>query len=563
MTARRTLVALGSATVFCLLPFINKAFHIDDVLFLHVAEQISRSAWNFYGFEINWRDTVEPIHAFTMNPPLNGYYLAAARTILGESEVALHLAYLVPAVLLVLGCASLARICGVSGAWAGAMMLATPAFLVSATSLMSDMLMASLYVWAVLLWIRGVDDGKWACLVGASLLALAAVMTRYFAVSLIPLLALYALMRGGHRRGYVLLLVVPVLGLILYDQYTMQRYGKPLFWKAVWFPGHAQQISGESLFARLVAGVTFLGGGVLLGGTFIPLTANRRSATIWLGIFVLLMLVVAYLPQPQGAARGDGAAWWRALQFAVFLCSGALLLGLTGLKAVRRQNAKDVLLAVWVLGTVGFCASVNWTVNVRSFLPALPPLCVILAETAGRWSDKRRRALIAAIGTSAAVGFAVVVSDVRWANSARRVARELCREALDSDTNLRFGGHWGFQYYMERGGARAIDWREDTFRIGDRIVVPDSNTGRFPFPSENLRLLRRIVTDPWLNVGTSASLQLMNARRGVGFYTSVWGALPYAITPRAVQGYHVFELRRGSREPEHRRSGLVPVGGQG
>ena len=45
----------------------------------------------------------------TENPPLAGYYLALAAGILGWSEVALHFAFLLPAVAAILGTHRLAR----------------------------------------------------------------------------------------------------------------------------------------------------------------------------------------------------------------------------------------------------------------------------------------------------------------------------------------------------------------------------------------------------------------------------------------------------------------------
>ena len=36
----------------CLLPFINKAVHIDDTLFLRAAQQIQKHPLDFYGFRM-------------------------------------------------------------------------------------------------------------------------------------------------------------------------------------------------------------------------------------------------------------------------------------------------------------------------------------------------------------------------------------------------------------------------------------------------------------------------------------------------------------------------------
>ena len=40
-----------------LLPFVHKAFHLDDTLFLFAAEQIARAPMDFYGSDVNWYGT--------------------------------------------------------------------------------------------------------------------------------------------------------------------------------------------------------------------------------------------------------------------------------------------------------------------------------------------------------------------------------------------------------------------------------------------------------------------------------------------------------------------------
>src|SRR5438270_5558613 len=41
-------------TTAALAPFLNKAFHIDDPLFLWMAQQIAKHPLDPYGFEVNW-----------------------------------------------------------------------------------------------------------------------------------------------------------------------------------------------------------------------------------------------------------------------------------------------------------------------------------------------------------------------------------------------------------------------------------------------------------------------------------------------------------------------------
>jgi hypothetical protein len=72
----RALGILIVVTLLCLVPFIDKAFCIDDPLFLWVAEQIQAHPLDFYGWQVNWFSTPTPLYVATKHPPLASYYLA-------------------------------------------------------------------------------------------------------------------------------------------------------------------------------------------------------------------------------------------------------------------------------------------------------------------------------------------------------------------------------------------------------------------------------------------------------------------------------------------------------
>ena len=92
-----------------LLPFVNRAFHIDDPLFLWAAKQIQTHPADPYGFRVNWYGSDMAMFDVTKNPPLASYYLALVASIVGWSERALHLALMLPALSVVAGMFLLAR----------------------------------------------------------------------------------------------------------------------------------------------------------------------------------------------------------------------------------------------------------------------------------------------------------------------------------------------------------------------------------------------------------------------------------------------------------------------
>ncbi|MFO0949239.1 MAG: hypothetical protein U1D30_25560 [Planctomycetota bacterium] len=85
---------LIAITTSLLVPFLGKAYHVDDPLFLWTARQIQTHPLDFYGFTITWDQRAVPMHVEMQNPPLFAYYLAAVTALVGWSELAIHVALL-------------------------------------------------------------------------------------------------------------------------------------------------------------------------------------------------------------------------------------------------------------------------------------------------------------------------------------------------------------------------------------------------------------------------------------------------------------------------------------
>src|SRR4029077_9087037 len=206
---RKTQALLVLITAAALAPFLNKAFHIDDPLFLWMAQQIAKHPLDPYGFDANWSSFTQPMSMVMQNPPLCSYYIAAVASILGWSEISLHAAFLFWATMSILGTLALAqRFCGLEGrapaspssqevrppdkranavAFQAALLtLFTPIFLVSATTVMCDVMMLALWIWALEFWLAGLDRRQWwRFLVSAALIS-AAALTKYFGIALLP-----------------------------------------------------------------------------------------------------------------------------------------------------------------------------------------------------------------------------------------------------------------------------------------------------------------------------------------------------------------------------------------
>jgi 4-amino-4-deoxy-L-arabinose transferase-like glycosyltransferase len=153
-SSRKEIACLIAATLAMLAPFLGKPLNVDDALFYWIARHIAVAPLDPYGFDVNWYLTTMPMAEVTKNPPGAAYLLAAAGLLLGWSPVALHLVFLVPAVGVVVGTWALARRFSSRPFLAGLLVLASPGFVTSATTVMSDALMLALSLAALVLWIR-------------------------------------------------------------------------------------------------------------------------------------------------------------------------------------------------------------------------------------------------------------------------------------------------------------------------------------------------------------------------------------------------------------------------
>jgi hypothetical protein len=237
-----------------LLPFANKAFHIDDSLFLAYARVIAVDPLRpFHGTLVYMG---RPITLFDQpNPLLWPYLMAGVWEAFGESEVAMHLLNLPFAALALWGMQSLARRLGVSPLLACVLLGISPAFLVMATDVMPDIAVLGLALAALALCIRAVDEDSAAAGVASGLLALATFLTRYTGLFVVGLLLAYPICARRHAwRAYVPF-AVACLGMAGWEFLTWATGGAPHFQATLrtWSIPFSKRRAAQFLFYNLVS----------------------------------------------------------------------------------------------------------------------------------------------------------------------------------------------------------------------------------------------------------------------------------------------------------------------
>jgi 4-amino-4-deoxy-L-arabinose transferase-like glycosyltransferase len=536
-------IVVGFILVACLGPFFNKAIHTDDVLFVWAGQWIQRHPTDFFGCQVNWWMSAIPMWMANYNPPLMSYFLAGVASLFGWNEIVLHLACLTVAFLAALGIYSLAQMWCERPLLATLVAIFTPAFLVSSSTLMCDVMMLGFWIWALVLWERALANGRSHWLfVAAGVLAGLAVLTKYSAITLLPLLAILSILRTRKLGWWLPGLAVPVLMLAGYELITARMYGRGLFFAAVHY-AHATRIEFPGGWrASVIIGLAF-GGGSLLPLLFFAPWLWRRRAMLAGGIVMLGGLFTTFRlwnnVELDSAAPGLMKHWDFLIQVVLLTAGGLHLLLLVLAEAWRRRDIVALILALWIADTIYFATVLNWTVNVRSFLPLVPAAAILIVRRleACRGTFMADGRLLWPLIPAAAIALSIAAADYQLANSARMAAAQIVEKYKSTSHTVWFSGHGAFQYYMEKLGGRPIDVERSLLQPGDTVVVPEIGA-YITLPAGSVGWIEDLEFSPfsWMNL-------MGDTENGAaGFYGANFGPVPFSFGKLPPQDYYLVKV---------------------
>lgn len=535
---RRAAFLVLTLTLLCLIPFVGRPFNIDEPLFIWTAEHIQSHPGDPYGFEVNWYGVRSPMSATTKNPPLASYYIALIAGILGWSEVALHLAFLLPAAMSALGAFCLARRLCARPLEASLASVLTPVFLTCSSTIMCDVMMLAFWVWAVFFWLRGIEDNSRKSLVISAFLIALSALTKYYGMALIPLLAAYALART-HRLGmWAAYMLIPAAILCGYQLWTTALYGRGLLLDAAEYASAYRNVQGLVTCNQFMVGLSFMGGCVATATLIMPLIYSRKELLGWAAVLVGICVFVPIFLDLDHIESGGFVVWPNLVQYAIMATGGISLLVLAVLDLWKHRDAGSLLLLLWIGGTFVFASLINWTVNARSLLPMAPAAGILLVR---RLDDprtppgRRTRGLAPVLAASALLSLLVTYADYSLASTARNAAVDITEDYKGE--RIIFQGHWGFQYYMQKLGAEPVDFNHPELRPGDILVAPTNNVNVAPVSCNIATLceVREYQPMPWIAV--------LCREVGAGLYASICGPTPFLFGRVPPEAYQIFLVR--------------------
>jgi hypothetical protein len=176
------------------------------------------------------------------------------------------------------------------------------------------------------------------------------------------------------------------------------------------------------------------------------------------------------------------------------------------------------------------------TSHPSTFLISAPASALLVARLIGRLhSANAWRPLVPVLSVCVLLGVLIMRADAAFAGLGRRAAQQFIAAQTSKGERVWFAGHWGFQWYAERAGAKVLVQHGPGPRPGDLIVSSQNALGGIVQLFEPRTLLSVIAED-------RPGGRIMSREDGAGFYSNAWGYLPWTWSDSALDRYTLWRM---------------------
>lgn len=522
-------------------PFLHKAYHIDDTFVLAITENIIHTPLDPLRGEIDWTGNVAPIIETTTNPVFISYFLAPFAAISDYNEIVLHSAMMV---FIFLYAFSLLFFCQrfAHGSWYPLLFaLVNPAVMISG-NVMRDTPALGLATAGLALFIYGTDENRKPHLFLGSLLAGLAVMAKYSAIITLPVMILYPLLK---RKYSTVIWIWPLLACILaWCIHNKIYYGMT---HMAFLAAQKHQMAPKSWQNKTCGALMLTGGTLFLFPLFLY---SELLLKRWRSILLLTIV---------GAISGYWvySYWQRQVDaFYLFLSvTGTILLFIALIEGFKKsipllrnwqnEDASDSLfLMAWLCAPILFSILFVPFQAIRHLLVALPPLAILLflslppQET---WRKSVKVFCFILFLVQAGISFAVHYADCEYADVYRQQVTELKEHWGRPSSQPWYLGHWGWKFYADRAGFRQFHYNREWPKKGDILFWPEYLHVGEPF-MENKALVNSMELLSTKTIDGTIPIRTMN-RLGAKFYATIWRDTPFRFQTIPLEKMRIYRFK--------------------
>jgi len=549
-TMGRDLVILVFVVVACAIPFLSQPFHMDDAFYMDMARNAQVSLLFPHDAPYMYQEIFFEDMGSHSHPPLQIYFLAAVMRFFGEGEGTewiYHGFALFYPILGVVAFYFIASLFVSRPLWPALMLACSPLFLVMQHTLMTDVPMLAFWLGSIasFLWaIRKKSAGLYAT---SALFLFAAMFTGYQSFALVPLLGYYQLRKGCGLKGWITILVPPVL-IGVWFLLSCLHYERLLFGITLDFMQSRDPLALPVLLTKLLSVIQYQGWLVVFPFFLLYLFARGMNGRA----LVLVILLAGGLIQLR-------IPDYRLLDKAIFLFGFAagifVMLEMAKIAVNAFHNPKmgpgferveGQFLSLWYWGVLFYCVFILTEGSARYILPLLPPfiICFFRILEISEVAEYRLppRILNSAMQASGSVvvsllfGLLLSHSDQQFARIYPRAANQFSRLA---DTVKSYCvGEWGFRYYMGRLGILPMPADKSLISGGSFIALPELALPH-DLPADLRSMMIPVET---LRYRPETNIRVFDAQTPAGFYSSGWGLIPFSFSNKTLERIEVHQV---------------------
>jgi hypothetical protein len=195
----------------------------------------------------------------------------------------------------------------------------------------------------------------------------------------------------------------------------------------------------------------------------------------------------------------------------------------------------ELPLLVWLAS--GLVALPYVYMGAKYLLPGVPAAALLIVRYASRVRQQRYPLTVAILVAAGWIsGALVILGDTALASSQRAAVDGIVAPRVRRGKQVWAGGQWGFLYYAEEAGAKALGNTPPLPQPGDEIVISRLDyygmLNRLPIRKEllNTRFDER------------CGVFVLNRRFHAGFYSNRFGYLPFAIGCGELNAYDLYRV---------------------
>jgi len=522
--------ALLLATII-LIPFLNKAFTIDDTVFLFEARHALMDPLHPTAFDMTWFHAPDRVSRIVPTGPVMAWLLIPS-VLAGGAEWLAHAVQLVLLCIAIFSTVSLALRLGLTSAWAtasGLILVAMPAVLGMAGTAMPDVPAMTLGVVGIERLIAWREDRRLHQGILAALL-----------LGFAPLA----------RAHLVALLGVAIL-LLIRDLFTRATWKKSLW---VHWPPIAAATFVTLMLTIITRDSTPGAGNIAQAAIRYSSIHQLASNSVAFAIHWVLAMAFA-LPWIALRWRPILRRYWVLLGSTV---GAALLLRLAhqadapywlvpvaGLgvavlvdvlvDSVQRRDGMQLTLGLWLL--LPLPTAIYLHLPSKFLLASAPAAAILVARAMAERPRVGRGVMVVTVALGISLGVGILRADSAFSGFGRTAASTLIAPAVATGHRVWYVGHWGFQWYAEKAGARYFTSTPPYPAINDLVVSSLNSEPSLELEEMDVLVRLRRIED------RRPGGRVMSREAGSGFFSNTWGYLPWAWGDDIIDAFDLWVVK--------------------